>query len=83
METVSWITSAVALVGVFLNIKKDKRCFMIWAVTNFVWTFVDMDKGIYAQAALQLVYCYLSLYGLATWGSEDRKDKPVESKPKG
>ena len=83
METLCWITSVFALIGVMLNIKKDKRCFMIWSITNFTWTLVDFEKGIYAQAVLQLVYCFLSLYGMASWASEELKGKPVENKPEG
>ena len=62
-----WLTSLAALVGVWLNIKKCASCFVIWAATNAVWTYVDLVHGIYPQAALQAVYCALSVYGICCW----------------
>lgn len=67
MEAVYWGTAALSLVAVWFNIKQRARCFAIWAVTNATWTVVDFMHGIYAQAALQLAYLGLSIYGLAKW----------------
>ena len=81
MDLLYWLTSAAALIGVWLNIKKHSACFAIWAVTNLIWLQVDFARGIYPQAALQGVYCLLSFYGLITWtlggpdGSASRETK--------
>ncbi len=67
MEIIYWVTALASLVAVWLNIKKRAVCFAIWAVTNATWTVVDFTHGIYAQAALQLAYLGLSIYGLVKW----------------
>ena len=83
MEVIYWTTSALALVGVLLNIKKNRYCFMIWAVTNAVWALVDFEKAIYAQSALQFVYLYLSVYGFICWTAPERPAAPPEKKTEG
>ena len=62
-----WLVSGLALVGVWLNIRKRPSCFAIWAFTNAAWTLIDLDHGLPAQAALQFVYFGLSVYGLREW----------------
>ena len=64
MSLVYWLTAAASLAGVWLNIKKNVGSFYLWAVTNAVWTVADLERGIYPQAALQLIYFGLSLYGI-------------------
>jgi len=63
----SWIVSVIALIGVWLNIRKDKRCFILWAGTNFFWCIYDYALGATAQSALFLFYFLLSIYGLWEW----------------
>ena len=62
-----WIIAAASLVGVILNIKKNRWCFAIWAVTNFAWMVIDFKEGIPAQGVLMGVYFVLALWGLWKW----------------
>ena len=61
------ILTALALLGVILNIKKDHRCFYIWFVTNFSWAVVDFYRNIPAQGFLFSVYTLLAVYGIYEW----------------
>ena len=75
METaLYWITSAAAVIGVWLNIHRRVACFWVWSVTNAVWVYADITHEIYPQAALQFVYFLLALYvyGIWKWGKGDR-----------
>ncbi len=74
MDKVTWIVTILSLIGVWLNIKKKKICFKIWAVTNFFWATYNYyvayhtnEKGLYAQAALFTIYFLLALYGIYEW----------------
>ena len=69
-EIFTWITAAVSVAGVVLNIKKHRACFVLWSVTNVAWAAVDFYVGLYAQAALFALYFGLSLWGLRTWSRE-------------
>lgn len=62
-----WMLTAASLAGVVLNIKKNKACFAIWAVTNAAWAVIDYMAGLTAQAALFAVYFCLAVWGLVEW----------------
>lgn len=66
-EVFKWATAAASLVGVVLNIRRDRRCFWIWAFTNAAWTVIDAVHGIWSQSVLQFTYFCLALWGLTQW----------------
>ena len=68
-----WLTAAASLLAVWLNIRKHRACFAIWAVTNAVWAYADFLYGLPEQAALQVCYFALSLHGLVSWS--ERRDR--------
>lgn len=70
MNEISWIAASLALFATWLNIKKDKRCFYIWLITNGFWAGYDIAKGLYAQGALFTAYFVLAVYGLWRWKGE-------------
>jgi nicotinamide riboside transporter PnuC len=65
-----WLTSLAALLGVVLNIRQNRLCFPIWAVTNSVWAVADWTHGLYPQAVLMAVYAGLAIYGAWAWRKE-------------
>ena len=62
-----WMTAAASLLGVILNIRHDRRCFVLWLFSNVSWTIADFTHGLPSQAVLQAVYAGLSIYGLWRW----------------
>ena len=75
METIYWGTAALSLLAVWLNIHGRRVCFAIWAMTNATWAVVDYLHEIHAQAALQLAYLALSVYGLIKWRRSGREGR--------
>jgi nicotinamide riboside transporter PnuC len=71
-HSITIILTIASLIGVVLNIKRRRECFIVWACTNFNWALIDYHQGIYAQSVLFFIYFLLSLYGLWEW----RKEKP-------
>ena len=65
-----WILAAISLIGVVLNIRKDRRGFICWIFSNGAWSAVDYYHGLYAQSALFAVYFLLAVWGLIEWGKE-------------
>ncbi|CAG0983435.1 hypothetical protein ANRL4_02018 [Anaerolineae bacterium] len=63
----TWVLAIVSLVGTYLNIKKQKMCFVIWGVTNALWVLYDFSIGAIAQAALMLCYFVLAVHGFYEW----------------
>ena len=62
-----WILTGLSLIGVVLNIKKLKVCFLVWAVTNITWAIVDFKAGLVAQGVLFVIYTGLAVYGFLAW----------------
>jgi nicotinamide riboside transporter PnuC len=77
-DILTWVLAAVSLVGVWLNIRKDKRCFYLWIGANTGWIFIDIKADLIAQALLFGVYTVLSVYGLYIWGKEEKEKKTGE-----
>lgn len=67
MAGLTWLLTVLSLLGVILNIKKKRICFVIWAFTNLVWAIVDFMEGIPAQGILFIGYFLLSLWGIYEW----------------
>ena len=61
------LLTILALIGVILNIKKNKACFYIWFVTNTSWAIVDFYKGIPMQGLLFSIYTLLAVWGIWEW----------------
>jgi len=62
-----WIVTAASIVGVILNIHRQRWCFALWSVTNVCWIAYDLWIGANAQAGLQAVYLGLSVWGWHKW----------------
>ena len=65
-----WLVTVASLVGTVANIKRLRWCFLIWFVTNIVWTVYDWRLGAPAQAALGAVYVGLAVWGFYAWRKE-------------
>jgi nicotinamide riboside transporter PnuC len=74
MQYLFWIITAFSLLGVYLNIKKKRICFVVWLFTNTSWAIIDFCMGIYPQSALFAVYALLSVWGLIAWRNNEKSD---------
>lgn len=66
-EILKWLTAFASIVGVVLNIRRQRACFYVWAATNATWAAIDAVHGIWSQAALQVVYFGLAIWGIRSW----------------
>ncbi len=80
MDATTWVLAILSLAGVWLNIKKDKKCFYLWIIANFGWIAIDIKADLYAQAALFGVYTVLSVYGIYAWSRDEKLAKETEEK---
>lgn len=67
MVVITWIITFLSLIGVILNIKKKKICFLIWMVTNASWCIYDFSIEAHAQSFLFLIYTALAIWGFIAW----------------
>lgn len=73
INLITWITVVISIAGTFLIIRKQFVGFSLWCCSNVVWIAVDINAGLYAQAALFTVYLALSAYGIWEWKQEHKK----------
>jgi len=79
----TWLLVAAALVGTVLNVKQDRRCFYIWAVTNAGLSGVNLITGQWAQALLFAVYFALALVGVRQWQKRQQAGVKVVIRKRG
>lgn len=67
----TWTLTAVTIFGTYLNSKQLKKGFLVWGLCNLCWLMVDLTRGIYAQAALYVVFIGFNIYGWIQWTNKD------------
>lgn len=70
MVIISWITTALALIGTVLNVKKYNLCFWFWLISNTLWLIFDIYSGLLSRAILDAVQWALALWGIIEWKKE-------------
>jgi len=64
---VAWILTAISIYGTHLNAHKDKRCFLVWLLANFLYCLWFACHGMYAQVVLFGVFIYYNIIGIREW----------------
>lgn len=63
----TWSLTAITIFGTYLNSRMNKYGFLVWGLCNLLWLGVDFTRGIYAQAALYIVFIGFNIYGWVKW----------------
>ena len=71
----TWLFTAISLLGNYLNCRKVRSCFLVWIVCNLCWLAFDIINGIYSRAVLDIVQTAFSIYGYVEWGKIDEQEK--------
>ena len=67
METIGYIATMVALLGVVLNVKKHPTCFVLWCVSNLTFTLINLSQNRYYEVVLFSVQFVIAVWGLYEW----------------
>ena len=73
--TFTWSLTVTTIFATYLNAKQNKYGFLIWGFCNVLWLGVDVTRGIYAQAALYLVFIAFNIYGWVQWQKKEKTEK--------
>ncbi len=68
-----WVITALSIVGVILNIYKNRWGFFFWMITNAAWAVIDFNKGIPEQTVFFIVYFLTSLWGWVYWSKQGKQ----------
>jgi nicotinamide riboside transporter PnuC len=70
---IDWIVAVMSIAGVITNILKNKWCFVLWFISNVAWIIIDIQKEMYAQAAVFFVYAVTCIWGFIQWSKEEKE----------
>ena len=70
---------AFGVAYILLAIREHRACWIAGGIGTAIYAFVFLDAGLPMQAALQLVYVALSVYGWMAWRSAPADTAPVRS----
>lgn len=76
----SWIMSAVALVGTLMNAERIKYGFVFWLISNLYMTIRFCVIGEHAQMTLFFIYFLLAIRGLIAWSDKEEHEKAERKK---
>ncbi len=68
----SWMMSAVALMGTLMNAERNKCGFIFWLISNLYMSIRFFVIEEYAQSALFLVYFLLAVRGIYVWSKKEQ-----------
>lgn len=64
---IEWTATVLTLVGVILNIKRIRVCFIIWLVGNCLWFYMFITTQVWGMAICQAVFCATCVWGWHEW----------------
>jgi len=67
MTVITYIVTAVTMIGTIANSLQKRWCFYIWAVTNTFWLVYNMVIGQHAQGLIYALNLIMSVVGLVQW----------------
>jgi len=69
MDWLQWICVALAIMNLWLQGNKDRRCFYIGLFANGVWAYFFYRNGFYPMLFMQSIYFVLNIRGLMKWNN--------------
>jgi len=68
MEAIGWVTTVLAVSGVVLNNRMDRRCFWLWMISNAISGGLHAEAGMTALMVRDAVFLALAVHGYRSWG---------------
>ncbi len=70
----NWITVCAAISGILyiiLAAKENVWCWLAASISVCLYMYINYDLGYYSQAALQIFYLFIAIYGYVMWNKLD------------
>ncbi len=74
IEVTGWTATAVALMGVWMNNRRRRACFVLWMVSNALTLGIHAAAGMWPLAARDGAFFLLAIHGWRLWGSVPVKE---------
>lgn len=70
-----WIAIIFSVLGIILNAKKVIWCWLVWIISNLLWTIHAFALGDWSAVCLWVVFTGFNIYGWYQWIPDWRKKK--------
>ena len=71
IEAISWIILIITVCALFLSIKKNKYCWIVYFIADVSWIAINLFYGLYAQATMNVIFTIVCVYGWLEWRKDD------------
>ncbi len=68
IEIAGWCVTCVAIVGVVLNNRRSRTCFVLWVFSNATSACIHIAVGLWSLAVRDLTFFGLAIAGWFMWG---------------
>ncbi len=74
LTVLSWVMSAIALIGTLINAERNKWGFIFWLISNLYMCIKFFVLGAYAESLLFFVYFLLAIRGIVSWTKKENSE---------
>lgn len=68
IEAIGLVTTALAVIGVLVNNRRLRWCFLVWLVSNALSLAIHAQAGIWSLALRDAIFMVLAVEGWIRWG---------------
>lgn len=72
-DWVGYLATVLAVIGVVLNNRMDRRCFIVWTVSNLICLWIHAGAEIWSLAIRDVVFTVLAVDGWRRWSGKVSK----------
>ena len=74
MAFIGWTATIVAILGVWLNNRRRRACFVLWLVSNGITFGIHAWAGMWSLAVRDLAFFVLAVHGWWLWGPNSKRE---------
>ncbi len=79
IEQIEFIAVTLSIIYVILASRENHNCWYFGILSVSVYIYICLDALLYAETLLQIVYLFLSFYGLYNWKKKSIINEPLEN----
>ena len=79
IEQIEFIAVTLSIIYVILASRENHYCWYFGILSVSIYVYICLDALLYAETLLQIVYLFLSFYGLYSWKKKSIVNEPLEN----
>ena len=79
IEQIEFIAVTLSIIYVVLASRENHKCWYFGIISVSIYIYLCLDALLYAETLLQIVYLFLSFYGLYSWKKKSLLNESIEN----